>query len=138
MCQCEHRQHSGGLLNQPLGVCVCAPYTSWFTRSLCGPKENSSLRAVQIPGHLNMGADILSRQGLRPGEWMLHPEVVKQIWRVLGQAQVDLFATRQLSHCPLCLSLTPPAPLGLHAMLQTWLSMGDSCQEGSPLTGRGT
>ncbi|KAI2645059.1 Retrovirus-related Pol polyprotein from transposon 17.6 [Labeo rohita] len=32
-----------------------------------------SLRAVHVPGHLNMGADILSRQGLRPGEWMLHP-----------------------------------------------------------------
>ncbi|KAI2645815.1 ORF V: Enzymatic polyprotein [Labeo rohita] len=32
-----------------------------------------SLRAVHVPGHLNMGADILLRQGLRPGEWMLHP-----------------------------------------------------------------
>ncbi|KAL0160068.1 hypothetical protein M9458_043793, partial [Cirrhinus mrigala] len=40
-----------------------------------------SLRAVHVPGHLNMGADVLSRQGPRPGEWMLHPEVVKQIWR---------------------------------------------------------
>ncbi len=67
-----------------LEVCVCAPCTSWFTRSFCGPKENSSLRAVHIPGHQ-----------LRPGEWIIHPEVVKQIWRVLGQAQVDLLATRQ-------------------------------------------
>ncbi|KAL0149704.1 hypothetical protein M9458_054987 [Cirrhinus mrigala] len=41
-----------------------------------------SLRVVHVPGHLNMGADVLSRQGPRPGEWMLHPEVVKQIWRV--------------------------------------------------------
>ncbi len=38
----------------------------------------------------------------------------------LGQAQVDLFATRQTSHCPLWLSLTHPAPLGLDAMVQTW------------------
>ncbi len=44
-----------------------------------------SLRAVHIPGHLNMGADILSRQGPRPGKWMLHPELVKQIWRVLAR-----------------------------------------------------
>ncbi len=29
----------------------------------------------------------------------------------LGQAQVDLFASRQTSHCPLWLSLTHPAPL---------------------------
>ncbi len=38
-----------------------------------------SLRAVYIPGHLNVGADTLSRQGPLPGEWMLHTEVVKQI-----------------------------------------------------------
>ncbi len=71
-----------------------------------------SLRAVHISGHLNMGADILSRQGPRPGEWMLHPEVVKQIWRVFGQAQVDLFATQDTLQCPLWFSLVPPAPLG--------------------------
>ncbi|KAI2668460.1 ORF V: Enzymatic polyprotein [Labeo rohita] len=71
-----------------------------------------SLRAVHVPGHLNMGADILSKQWLRPGEWMLHPEVVKQIWRVLGQAQVDL---RRVRNVP-----SGTAPLGLDAMVQTW------------------
>ncbi len=126
-----------------------------------------------------MGADILSNA--RPGECRLHPEV----WRVFGQAQVDLFSTCQTSHSPLWFSLTHPAPLGLDAMVQTWqrlrlyaflliapgssresapewgsavasspilarpsmvlgpdfsprrLLMGDSCQEGSPLTGGG-
>ncbi|KAL0155412.1 hypothetical protein M9458_049675, partial [Cirrhinus mrigala] len=76
-----------------------------------------SLRAVHVPGHLNMGADILSRQGLRPGEWMLHPKVVKQIWRVFGQAQVDFFATQENAQCPHWYSLTH---LGLDAMVQTW------------------
>ncbi|KAL0196894.1 hypothetical protein M9458_005434, partial [Cirrhinus mrigala] len=133
-----------------------------------------SLRAVYIPGRLNRRADILSRQGPRPGEWRLHPEVVELIWRVFDQAQVDLFATQETSQCPLWFSLSHPAPLGLDAMVQTWprlrlyafppiallpgvlervrqdgisllmvlgpdfpprrLSMGDSCQEGSPLT----
>ncbi len=83
-------------------------------------KLNINWPADDHPGHLNVGADILSRQGPRPGEWRLHPEVVKQIWRVFGQAQVDLFATRQTSHCPLWYSLTHPAPLGLDAMVQTW------------------
>ncbi|KAI2651174.1 enzymatic polyprotein [Labeo rohita] len=114
-----------------------------------------------------------------------HPEVVKQIWRVFGQAQVDLFATQENAQCPDWYSLTHPAPLGLDAMVQTWprlrlyafppdrsapgsseesapgrgqsyfsspvlagpslvlgpdfpprrLSMGDSHQEGSPLSG---
>ncbi|KAI2645393.1 Sialin [Labeo rohita] len=121
-----------------------------------------SLQAVHIPGHLNVGADVLSRQGPRPGEWMVHPEVVKQIWKVFGPPQVDSFATRENAQCPLWYSLAHPAPLGLDAMVQTWprlclyafppiallpevlkrirrdrLSMGDSRQEGSPLTGGG-
>ncbi len=34
--------------------------------------------------------------------------------------EVDPFATRQISRCPLWLSLTHPAPLGLDGMVQTW------------------
>ncbi len=49
----------------------------------------------------SMGEDILSRQGPRPGEFIIHLEVVKQIWRVFGQAQVDLFATQETSQYPL-------------------------------------
>ncbi|XDV12769.1 hypothetical protein PO909_001356 [Leuciscus waleckii] len=60
---------------------------------------------------------ILSRQGLRPGEWRLHPEVVELIWRKFGRAEVDLFASHENSHCPLWYSLSHPAPLGLDAML---------------------
>lgn len=112
------------------------------------------------------------RQGPRPVERRLHPDVVGQIWRVFGQAQVDLFVTQETSHCPLWFSLTHPAPLGLDVKLQMCprlhlfpfppgrgpsaasspvlagpsmvlppdfpfrrLFMGDSCQEGSPLTG---
>ncbi len=37
-----------------------------------------------------------------------------------GQAQVDLFVSRETSHCPLWFSLTHSAPLGLDAMVQTW------------------
>ncbi len=100
--------HQGGLRSRPLYK-LAHQILVWSQDKLL------SLRAVHIPGYLNMGADILSRQGPRTGEWMLHPEVVKQVWRVFGQAQVDLFAT---SHCPLWFSLTHPAPLGLDAMVQ--------------------
>ncbi len=31
-----------------------------------------SLRAVHVPGVLNLAADFLSRQKLKPGEWMLN------------------------------------------------------------------
>ncbi|KAL0183550.1 hypothetical protein M9458_019246, partial [Cirrhinus mrigala] len=159
--------HQGGLGSRPLYK-LAHQILVWSQGKLL------SLRAVYLPGYLNVGADILSRQGPRPGEWMLHPEVVKQIWRVFGPAQVDLFASRENTQCPLWYSLAHPAPLGLDAMVQTWprlrlyafppiallpgvlervrrdgvmvlgpdfpprrLSLGDSRQEGSPLTGRG-
>ncbi|KAL0168891.1 hypothetical protein M9458_037113, partial [Cirrhinus mrigala] len=160
--------HQGGLRSRPLYK-LAHQILVWSQDKLL------SLRAVYVPGHLNLGADILSRQGPRPGEWMLHPEVVKQIWRVFGPAQVDLFATRENTQCPLWYSLVHPSPLGLDAMVQTWprlrlsresapgrgfpsssspvlagpsmvlgpdfsprpLSLGDSRQERSTLTGRG-
>ncbi|KAI2650236.1 UDP-2,3-diacylglucosamine hydrolase [Labeo rohita] len=50
-------------------------------------------------------------------------EVVKQIWKVFGPAQVDLFAMRENAQCPLWYSLAHPAPLGLDAMVQTWPSL---------------
>ncbi|KAL0177470.1 hypothetical protein M9458_026364 [Cirrhinus mrigala] len=98
--------HQGGLRSRPLYK-LAHQILVWSQDKLL------SLRAVHIPGHLNVGADVLSRQGPRPGEWMLHPEVVKQIWEIFGPAQVDLFATRENTQFH-------PAPLGLDAMVQTW------------------
>ncbi len=33
---------------------------------------------------------------------------------------MDLFASRETSHCPLCFSHMHPAPIGLDVMVQTW------------------
>lgn len=41
-----------------------------------------SLRAMYIE---SVGAVILSRQGLRLGEWRVHPETVELIWRKFGK-----------------------------------------------------
>ncbi len=109
----SHINHQGGLRSRPLCKLVCQ-ILLWSQGKLL------SLRAAYIPGTHNIEADILSRQGLRPGEWRLHPEVVELIWREFSQAQVDLFASRETSHCPLWFSLTHPAPLGLDAIVQTW------------------
>ncbi|XP_073721072.1 uncharacterized protein [Misgurnus anguillicaudatus] len=79
-----------------------------------------SLRAVYIPGNLNVEADLLSRQTLLTGEWRLHPDIVSQIWTRFYRAEVDLFASFQTAQCPLYFSLSPPAPLGLDAMAHTW------------------
>ncbi|XP_067241145.1 uncharacterized protein [Chanodichthys erythropterus] len=105
--------HQGGLRSRQLNY-LARRILLWSQGKLL------SLKAAYIPGSQNMGADALSRQGPRPGEWRLHPEVVDLIWKNFGQAQVDLFASGESTQCPLWYSLTHPAPLGLDAMVQTW------------------
>ncbi len=79
-----------------------------------------SLRTVHVPGILNLAADFLSRQKLRPGEWMLNHQTVSQIWDLFGTAEVDLFASQESSQCPLWFSLSSPTTLGIDAFAHWW------------------
>ncbi len=79
-----------------------------------------SLRAVHVPGILNLVADFLSRQKLRPGEWMLNRQTVSQIWDLFGKAEVDLFASQESSQCPLWFSLSFPTTLGIDLFAHPW------------------
>ncbi|KAI2647969.1 Tyrosine recombinase slr0733 [Labeo rohita] len=80
-----------------------------------------SLRAVHIPGELNRAADQLSRQSTHPGEWRLHPETVQLIWSHFGEAQIDLFASPESSHCQRFYSLNKaPNSLGRDALAHSW------------------
>ena len=57
-----------------------------------------TLRARQIPGCLNVMANLLSRSNqVQSTEWSLHPQVFKQIYQKWFIPRVDLFATR-LNH----------------------------------------
>ncbi len=89
--------HQGGLRSHPL-YRLAHQILGWSQGKLF------SLRTVHIPGHLNMGADILSRQGPRPGEWRLHPEVVKQTWRVWPGSGGSVCDSRDMALSPLVLS----------------------------------
>ncbi len=82
-----------------------------------------SLRAVHVPGVLNLAADFLLRQKLRSGEWMLNRQTVAQIWDLFGKVEVDLFASQESSQCPLCFSLSSPAPLGIDVFTHPWPDM---------------
>ncbi len=86
---------------------------------LWSPTQFKSLRAVHIPGKLNRAADALSRQISFPGEWRIHPETIRLIWSRFGEAQVDLFASPESSHCQLYFSLTE-GPLGTDALAHSW------------------
>ncbi|KAL0176999.1 hypothetical protein M9458_025893, partial [Cirrhinus mrigala] len=64
-----------------------------------------SLRAIHIPGHLNRAADALSCQDTFREEWRLHPHTVQLIRNRFGEAQINLFASHDSTHCLLWYSL---------------------------------
>lgn len=68
---------------------------------LLANKHFLSVRAAHIPCCCNSVANSLSRSGPKPGEWCLHKEVVRSIWRIYRTAAVDLFASKATTHCPL-------------------------------------
>ncbi len=78
-----------------------------------------SIRATHIPGLLNRGADMLSRRRIPQGEWRLHPESVRMIWNLYGEAEVDLFTTSENAHCPSFFSLSH-SPLEGDALTARW------------------
>ncbi len=95
------RQHVRGVLYKSPGRCLLeAPLYSGRAPSGMGSAQLRSLRAAHLPGRLNQGADMLSRSNVPSEEWMLHPQVVQKIWKTFGKAEVDLFASKDNSHCP--------------------------------------
>ena len=86
-----------------------------------GPDEASFIEGDIYPRVSKSGGRHPVEAGAEAGEWRLHPEVVELLWKNFGRAEVDLFASKETSHCPLWFSLSHPAPLGLDAMVQAWL-----------------
>lgn len=74
-CVVFHINHHGGTRSVEL-VGLTTQILTWAAPRL------ASLRAMHIPGALNVSADFMSRQLPRPGEWRLHPEVVLLLWRI--------------------------------------------------------
>ncbi len=86
--------HQGGVSSKRLFI-LAERLLEWAQLNL------RSLRAAHLPGRLNQGADMLSRSNVPSEEWMLHPQVVQKIWKIFGKAEVDLFASKDNSHCPI-------------------------------------
>ncbi len=78
--------HQGGLVSKRL--CTLAKnLLVWAQTNL------RSLKATHVPGKMNQGADMLSRNNVSSEEWTLHPLAVQRIWEVFGRARIDLFAS---------------------------------------------
>ncbi len=84
--------HQGGVVSKRLFI-LAERLLEWAQLNL------RSLRAAHLPGRLNQGADMLSRSNVPSEEWMLHPQVVQKIWKTFGRAEVDLFTSKDNSHC---------------------------------------
>ncbi len=107
----------------PRGFKVAHPGQACAPSSPLVPRQVPLFEAVYVPGVLNLAADFLSRQKLKPGEWMLNRQTVSQIWDLFGKAEVDLFASQESSQCPLWFSLSFPTTLGIDAFAHPWLNV---------------
>ena len=81
-----------------------------------------TLKARNIPGCLNVMADILSRWNqVQSTEWSLHPQLFKQICQKWFTPHVDLFATRLNHKLPLYVSPVPdPNAWDIDALNINW------------------
>lgn len=105
-CACLDRQHIGGQLHKSSGgLRSCPLYKLAHQILLWAQGKLLSLRKVYVPGHLNQGADILSRQD---GGVDLEGCSARWKWSYLHLKK---------RHCLLRFSLTHPALLGLDAMV---------------------
>ncbi|XP_034260139.2 uncharacterized protein LOC132711049 [Pantherophis guttatus] len=73
-----------------------------------------SVRAEHILGASNVRADWLSQTQLDPSEWMLHPDLFRELVKKFGQPSVDLFACPDNAQLPkFSLTFSEPGGNGL-------------------------
>ena len=105
-------QHDGGFLYKQAG-----------RDTLPSPVKTVSLSVAVVQCSFSVSQSHTCSRALKPRagplvrEWRLHPLEVAQIWDRFGRAEVDLFASRANTHCPLFFSITDRnTPLGMDAL----------------------
>ena len=83
--------------------------------------RDMTLTAEYLPGRLNVRADHESRLRGDSSEWKLDPRIFRQIMKMVGQCDVDLFASRLSTQLPKYMSWKPdPGALATDALNQPW------------------
>ena len=74
-----------------------------------------------LPGVANLSADALS-SCQESKEWFINTQVVNSIFRKMGRAQVNLFASRESAHLPVYFSIDRKdrRAAGINALVQRW------------------
>ncbi len=75
--------NQGGLVSKRLSM-LANDLLVWAQNNL------RLLNAMHVPGKMNHGADMLSRNNVSSEEWTLHLLTVQKIWEFCGRARVDL------------------------------------------------
>lgn len=120
-CSCALRQHDCSLPHQPPRGHEVNPAAAGGHLLVWAFPRLASLRAMYLPGSQNQVADLLSCQKPPSGEWRLYPEVVEQIRLMYGKAELDLFASKPSTHCPLWFSLMEMTrPQGQDPLTHPW------------------
>jgi hypothetical protein len=92
-CSSPLGQHICGVLREPPGRCqIQESLQTDGTPSRVG----SSLIALAVSGHINVGADRLSRDNIPPGEWSLHPQTVQSSDSPVGRRPLCVERQRAL------------------------------------------
>jgi len=74
-----------------------------------------------LPSKLNVVADFESRRRMGSSEWKLCPDVFSRVCQLMGEPQIDLFASRLNHQLPQYIAWRPdPYSQGTDAMQQTW------------------
>ena len=82
------------------------------------------ITAVHLPGVLNTIANTESREMLDRTDWKLNPMIFQKFNNCSGPLEMDLFASRLSTHCPLYFSWRPdPYAQATDAFLQDWTAM---------------
>ncbi|XP_071847532.1 uncharacterized protein [Apostichopus japonicus] len=89
------------------------------SRSLCAAtwdlllwcRDNISLRASHVAGRENLTADALSRGAQTPTEWSLQEITCRNLFRLFGTPNIDLFASATNAKLPVRPDTTSPAQL---------------------------
>lgn len=111
--QCFHKQAGRNPLTSPVKTVSLSVAVEQCSLSVS--QSHSCPRPPEPRSSSSLQGGPLAR------EWWLHPVVVAQIWDCFGRAEVDLFASRANTHCPLFFSMTDSnAPLGMDALAHPW------------------
>ena len=119
----SYRQHYCGSLHKQRRGNEVGPLCALLWRILTWCTRNQvTLKARHISGHLNVIADKLSRLGQTiQTEWSLNPEIFQAICSRWHRPQVDLFATRFNNKLPQFVSPVPdPQAWAVDAISLSW------------------